>query len=452
MQLLARAFPCAASEDRLARRGAVALLTAILLVLLIGFTGLMLDTARVRLTAQELQRAADAAAAAAVPFLDDPDGSMPPEYTYARNAALNTALANKVASAGLVISSNIANAPGGDVVVGTWDAINQVFVPLVIPTSGPTPIPTACKVTARKTAASANGALPLIFGPAFGTSYSDVTRSAVAVRGAPKDPLVFVLDPTGPKSMWLQGSANLDIQSGVAQINSSNGQALYFGGNSATFTASGIRVVGGCSGGPPANLVTGAPVLPDPFLGLAFPAQPYTPMVPAQITAGGTYGPGYYPGGIKSSSIVTLTPGTYILGDPGIELTGGGLVTTQLGVVVCLLKRTPSLGLTRDAGVTLKGNSSLQVRCPQGPSAGLYNGIAIYMQPGNGATISIQGTGALTLEGYMYCPDGTLDLSGTGFYSIGGIDVFRMVTSGSGNVTGIAVPPGHGAQSVYLVE
>lgn len=447
------AFAAAGPRAR-SQRGIVAVYVALLLVLVVGFAGLMLDTARVRLTAQELQRSADSAALAAVPFLDDIDLSAPLNYTFARDRAAAAGLANNAANAAVVLVRNDANLATGDIVVGNWDAFLQSFTPLTIPGSVPPggpAIPNAIKVTARKIIGHPNGPLPLLFGQAFGATQSEVARSSVATRGAPKDPLIFILDPTGSRAMTLSGAAVLQIQSGVAQINSTHNNALFFNGNSAVFSASRIQVVGGSNKVVP-NLVTGAPVVPDPFAGLPFPSPPYTAMSPAQITTGGTYPPGYYPGGVKSNGgTIVFTPGVYILGAPGIDLNNAILSATG-GVTICLLAQQATWSPGGHADIELRGSGTVRAYSPTGSSAGVYNGVAIFMQPGNTGTVDVGGTGSLDIKGFIYGPSAFLDLGGTSSYSIGGIDVYRMRTQGNGFVTGISVPPGSGPPSAFLVE
>ena len=439
------------------RRGAVAVYAAIFLLLLIGFAGLMLDTARVLLTGQQLQKTADAAAMAGVPFLDDPDPDFPLIYRPARKAARDTGLANIAANAPVVLVPNQVNLPTGDIVVGYWDFSNKTFVPFVFPGTPPPippPTPTAIKILARKTVGSPNGPLPLMFGPIFGATQSEISRQAIAIRGALADPLVFVLDGGSTKgALKLTGNANFNIQAGAVQVNSSDASAIWFVGNAATMAAGKIQVVGNSSQSIP-NLQPGSPYMADYLAGLPFPASPYTAMTPPTIPSGdGSYAPGYYPGGIEAGGgTITLQEGVFVFGYPGIDLNGNAIVVGPVGVTILLLKSDPLSSPGGDATIRTLGTSSLQILSPQGPFAGAYEGIAVYQQPGNTATISIAGTGAFDLGGVLYGPTGTLFLAGTSNYSIGGIDVWNMVVAGTGDVTGSGVPPGKGTQYVYLVE
>lgn len=87
---------CWTGSLRNSRRGAVAVYVAVFAVLILALVGLMLDTAFVRMTNQELQIAADAAALAAAQKL--PADGTDPQNTLSRQAAIDTALANVAAS------------------------------------------------------------------------------------------------------------------------------------------------------------------------------------------------------------------------------------------------------------------------------------------------------------------------------------------------------------------
>jgi Flp pilus assembly protein TadG len=133
--------PCR-SAAAVRRRGSAIVFVAILASLLIGLLLLSLDTAHVRLTAQELQRAADAGALAGAEQLAADDGASNHDLT--RTHALDCALANTAARASVQVGKNPTNDPAGDVVLGRWDRVNDTFRPT-------TSEPDAVKVVAQHT-------------------------------------------------------------------------------------------------------------------------------------------------------------------------------------------------------------------------------------------------------------------------------------------------------------
>jgi len=160
------------------RRGAVAVMFAVMVVVLLGFAALSVDVGHLYLAKAELQRTADAAAlSGALSLADDRqiiyDQGEQDEDSLQEMADAVAALAVNIAA------QNSANnlAPvlqDGDVVVGLFDFANPT-APLAV--GGGV---NAVQVTARLTQASANGPVAHFFAPVLGAMHSDVTASAVA--------------------------------------------------------------------------------------------------------------------------------------------------------------------------------------------------------------------------------------------------------------------------------
>src|SRR6187551_2379929 len=105
------------------RRGAIILLTAILMVLLVSAIALVVDLGYLYVGRAELQRSADSAALAAAAALIDQEAltgrpDMTNEITLCRNNAVAIAAANYVRNNSPVVNSNTTNSASGDVVVG----------------------------------------------------------------------------------------------------------------------------------------------------------------------------------------------------------------------------------------------------------------------------------------------------------------------------------------------
>ncbi len=105
-----------AARVRDRRHGALLILVAVVLLVLIGFVGLALDTGVAALTLHQIQNASDAAALAACRVLGDPNGV---DLGLARDAAVALAEANKTNGVPLELDRNDGNAENGDIVLRT---------------------------------------------------------------------------------------------------------------------------------------------------------------------------------------------------------------------------------------------------------------------------------------------------------------------------------------------
>jgi Mg-chelatase subunit ChlD len=157
------------SRPQRPRRGAVAVLVALLLIFIMGMVAFGVDIGYIVLVRAQLQNAADSAAMAAVPaMIDDVDAVYDAANLYAgkhwaggQNVALETS----------------------DVEIGTWDSDAETFTPSG-GSSG-----NAVRVTARR------NAVPLFFGVVLGRQTFNAEASAVAMSN-PRD-ICFVVDLSG---------------------------------------------------------------------------------------------------------------------------------------------------------------------------------------------------------------------------------------------------------------
>jgi len=160
------------------RRGAVAVMFAVMIVVLLGFAALSVDVGHLYLAKAELQRTADAAALSGALSLADDRQIMYDEGEQSEAQLQEMALA-AAGQAVTIAALNSANnvdpiLQNGDVVVGEFDFTNPT-APL--DTTG---YVNAVQVTARLTQASANGPVAHFFAPVIGAMHSDVTATAVA--------------------------------------------------------------------------------------------------------------------------------------------------------------------------------------------------------------------------------------------------------------------------------
>ncbi|NOX59483.1 MAG: VWA domain-containing protein [Planctomycetes bacterium] len=156
------------------RRGAVAVQVAVSMGVIVGFAALTIDVGVMYNAKTDLQRNADAAALAAASKLASFDEGDP--ITLARAEANKYAGFNKVLRASVQLGSSDIEFGRAmyNSTTGGYD-----FVPT-------TTFPDAVRVVMKKTAGSANGALPLYFARIFGKQSTDITAEAIAMM-VPRD-------------------------------------------------------------------------------------------------------------------------------------------------------------------------------------------------------------------------------------------------------------------------
>ncbi|MFQ5495547.1 MAG: TadG family pilus assembly protein, partial [Phycisphaerae bacterium] len=152
-------------------RAAVAVQVLVALPLIFGLAAITVDVGVMYNTRSDMQRAADAAALAAVGVIAEaPDGTNPIPAAAATAADFVT----RNAVVGRVLEVD----PQTDVQAGraVYDPIANTYNF----TAGQQPL-NAVRVTIRHTSSSANGALPLYFASLFGKSATNVTARATAM-------------------------------------------------------------------------------------------------------------------------------------------------------------------------------------------------------------------------------------------------------------------------------
>jgi Flp pilus assembly protein TadG len=157
------------------RRGAVVVLVAVSSTIMIGFAALTIDTGNMYIVRTELQRAADAAALAAVAKLTHYQAGV--SEADAKNEAERIAEGNPVDAQKTKLDLT------RDVEFGraVFDATTQKYKF----TAGSSGTPTAVRVTVRKTADSPNGSLHLFFANFYGSDKNMSARAAAMI--VPRD-------------------------------------------------------------------------------------------------------------------------------------------------------------------------------------------------------------------------------------------------------------------------
>ncbi len=446
------------------RRGVALIWVGISFLVLVGFVGLALDTGFVLFTSQQLQNAADASSLAAVALVQ---ASVPD----ARNAAVTTALANFAAKTPVALDLNGGNGPDGEIVVGRFERLTQIFTPW----TPEEPTPNAVKVVARRTDA-AHGAQPILFGPIFGVENANITTDAIAMVQGGTGAGLITLCPNCECSLQFNGNNTLVVDTtpeydgpGAIQVNA-DGVAcpICASGSSLTVQADEINIVDDnppCPNGNPtidADINPDSPVIPDPLANV-----PPPPLVLPDL--GGIrndedpgiaiYPPGYYSEGIRltsSETFVQLESGIYYLdnasGDPqtGLYVNGGNL-DASAGVMFYIAGVGEGSG-TGEAVVYLGGNGIITIN-PMPLGSGPYGGISIFQSRTNNNEATIIGTSNMFLDGTYYFPVAPLEIGGTGIALGNQLIAWTMWIHGTGEFT-IAYDgsfPAPGAK-VFLVE
>ena len=204
-----------ADESRRAprqRRGAVVVLMAVFMVVLVAMVAFGLDIGYICSTQAELQNAADAAALAGAHQAlratvgNDTDANSVAQITIteARQAAQQFGSYNRAGGVTLQV-------PANDVIVGYQADPGPQSVS---DWSTGQPVPNCVQVTVRRDG-TANGALPLIFAPVLGTNSSNLSATATAAfhparqtvtgfKGTPGGPNAKLLPITISVASWVQ--------------------------------------------------------------------------------------------------------------------------------------------------------------------------------------------------------------------------------------------------------
>ena len=173
------------------RRGAIAVLTAVLVLPLLGMLAFSIDVGFLLKKRAELQRAADAAAlAAVVDLVPDPYGNQ--DLDKVRATVRQYAADNITDISGFTVLDS-------DITIGRYDP-ETVYTNFTILDDG---IFDTVRVTLRRDSA-ANSPIPLLFGRVFGILDSEVSATGTAVlqKASILRPGIGVLPFSLPKTVW----------------------------------------------------------------------------------------------------------------------------------------------------------------------------------------------------------------------------------------------------------
>ncbi len=427
------------------RRGIVAVLVALSLVVLVGFVAIVIDGGLAQDRRRHAQAAADAAAlaAAAELFLQDPTSFGLDTKQDAYRSARAIAAAN-----GYLDDASGLTAPNTSRVT--------VRVP---PVSGPF-------------AGQRNHAeviieyyQPRYFSTVFGSGELKITARAVS-RGAwaPVDDGILVLDLDDREALKINGGGANDVDAimGGADVivNSSDPAGTTVVGNADLTSMTGYNLTGGFSlsggGTMTGPVTTDVPPTPDPLRLLPPPDPSTLPVQNGQWNFAGQKNvvlePGVYPNGIKiaGQSQITMLSGIYyvyggfeVAGKGGVDEEFTGSVTTDVdgdgfhdlneGV---LIYSDPGTNTSND--IKIGGNGSVTIWPMR---TGPYAGISIWQERNSNVTVSITGNANMNITGTTYAANAPVDINGNGAVTIGSQYISRTLTIGGNGAVNIAYNP-----------
>jgi hypothetical protein len=272
-------------------------------------------------------------------------------------------------------------------------------------------------------------------------------------------PSIFVLSPTAGGALTLKGTVAINI-AGAVVVDSNSANALTASGN-AQLTAVSIQVVGGVSVSNGAILnptpVTLAQPVMDPLAGLAAPSGG-TNRGAVNLTKGSlTINPGIYSQIAVSGTGTTLNmnPGVYVITGGGFSVSNSASVNGSGVLIYNAGSNFPATGRTFGA-IMLGSSGAINL---SGPSSGPYAGVLIFQSRDNTATLSLNASAAVGLNGTIYAPSALLSLGGSSqlktpaivnMLTLNGNGGSALTDAGSAIGPDVADPPTNGSLFVYI--
>ncbi len=428
------------------RRGAVALIAALVLPVIFGFAALAIDYGHLLYTEAKLQAAADAAALAAASSLDDEDAAVALAQEY---AGLNMPEGNY----GTVLQA-------ADVIFGTYDTETRVFTDDDTPTD-------AVRVTLNLSEANGNP-VTLFFASVIGFASRDVQSQAIATQSAGDDEFCFYATSTDdPSAFKVSGTVDLDLGNCGIAVASTDDDAMK-GSGTVDIAAGSVCVAGGYKESGVGVSVDPTPeeecddIPDDPLAGLTAPtAAAECDEEDYSISGNGgniTLSPGTYCGGIQvsgSSNTITFEPGVYILAGGGLSVAGGSnnlINDTDSGIGGVMFFNTESADDEDDFDdISFSGDNDITLSAP---TSGDYAGVLFFQDPGADSAsanleFSVTGTVDTELDGTIYMPDHLIDFSGTSSSAMRCMKLIGSIIEFSGT-SGSTIPESCASDNVSI--
>ncbi len=242
--------------------------------------------------------------------------------------------------------------------------------------------------------------------------FQRATVSTLAIAGAQAGTnCIYALDPTAASAFNVNGGATVAASCGIVD-DSNSSSAMNSSGGSSTVTATSIAVAGdvtGCCYSPTPQ--TGVPPEPDPFAQRAAPAFSsgcdYTNF---KVNSGNpeTLTPGVYCNGItlNAGSVVTFSPGLYVLNGGGLSVSGNAVMH---GTGVTFYSTGSASYAYKPVAITGGAVGTLSA-----PTSGPMEAMLFFQDRAIASkqTNTISGGSTLNLAGALYFPTTPLNFSG----------------------------------------
>jgi len=386
------------------RKGAVAILAAITLPVLVGGMALGTEASYWYLSQRKLQQASDLAAYAAAAQLRS-----------GRNES-------KMESAADTVAGRSGARPGEDVLTMNYPPATGAF-------AGDNE---AVQITLTRSQVR-------FFTLIYASDEVAISARSVAKIQDGGDACLLALDPTASGAITVTGSTNVTFDGCEVVANSNAEDAFLMSGGAAEMTTECVNSVGGA-------VTTGnltltdcpapkeqGPVVVDPYAdvaqpevsGICSPSDVGKNKQLTVVTPGESSNLGIplkrYCGGLTIKGVVQFNPGLYII-DGGTFSVNANAVMAGAGV---------TFFLTNGAELAFNGNSTLGLSAP---ASGPLSGILFFGDRADvGVGHLINGTSASTLSGAFYTPSADLDYRGSFAGSNGCMQVVTRRISFSGN-------------------
>lgn len=407
---IARRVIGAGARLRSDESGAMLVVMALMMTLLMGLLGVGVEVGSWYMTRRTLQTAADAAAIAGA--LEEARGTA---------ARVTTAATREATRNGAVAAKDVIriNAPPTS---GAYAGDAQAVEAIIVRPEG------------------------RLFSAVLSSDAMTISARAVARVRTVGQACVLALDSSASGAITGQGSSTLAMQGCTLAANSTDSAAIKVSGSS-SISAQGLWSAGGTSLGGSSNLnFTTPPVtyswpLPDPYANLTI-TEPAGCGGGTNLTVNGaqTLSPGVYCGNLKfgSQAVVTLNPGTYYIDGGNLDIGAGAQVHCNCpnagdGITFVLTSR----GSASQIGVvSVNGNATVNLRAPSAPSYP-FPGILLYQDrrspPNNGSTIN--GGSNIVMNGAFYFPSTPLSWNGNNATSGAStcVEIVARTVSFSGN-------------------
>lgn len=387
-------------------RGAIIVIFALMLPIIVGFVGLGLDVGLWYSTKRNLQGAADTAAVSAAYELGAGNS-----LSAIQTAALIDAKRNGL-NAGVAACNGVATSAGSC----------TVNVP---PTSG------TYSGDSSAVEVILNEPQNLLFASVISNFSLSISSRAVAISGGDSDACMLTLNKTVQKALEFSGNSAINAAGCIVASNSSHDSSIEITG-SASVTADSLSTAGDylVNGAALLDTVTApktyAAEIQDPYASLDVPAYSgcdkteykSTPGSNVTITPSSATTPYVFCKGLDVKGTLKFMPGIYVI-DGGTFNLNATAALSGTGVTFIL---TSSSG-SNYAKYTMNGSASINLSAP---TSGDYSGILMYAdRNGPNQVNTLNGNAAATFNGALYFPSSELNFAGNS--SSGGSSCTQLI-------------------------